>query len=139
MRSNPYRLKKPCSSCPFLVANAGMILPARVDEIDRSLVRSEFPCHKTVDYTGVKDEDGGPLESRDRTGEAHCAGALILLERSGRPSQMMRISGRLGMYDPTKLDMNAVVFTNFRAMRRAAVAAWKPKAKTKKKGAPCAE
>lgn len=52
-----------------------------------------------------------------RTGdEQHCAGALILLEKLDRPSQMMRISERIGMYDRRKLDMDAPVFDTFRKM-----------------------
>lgn len=48
--------------------------------------------------------------------EMHCAGALILLERANRASQMMRIAERLGMYDRTKLDMQAKVFASFDEM-----------------------
>jgi hypothetical protein len=80
-----------------------------VDEIERALVRGEFPCHNTVNYHSP----------RKRMNESHCAGALILLEKLGRPSQMMRISERLGMYDPRKLDMTAPVFESFKEMREA--------------------
>ena len=52
-------------------------------------------------------------------GEAHCAGALILLEKLNLPSQMMRIAERLGMYDRRKLDMLAPVFDSFVAMIKA--------------------
>ena len=82
-----YRLTKPCDNCPFRSDVRTYIRPASVDEIEVSLVHDQFSCHKTVvDYT----------EPRDRSGEVHCAGALILLEKIARPSQMMRIAERLG-------------------------------------------
>lgn len=43
----------------------------------------------------------------------HCAGALIFLEKIEEPHQMMRICERLGMYDRTKLDMDAPVFESW--------------------------
>lgn len=46
-------------------------------------------------------------------------GALILLEKMRRPSQMMRIAARLGIYDRSKLDMRAPVYATFAAMREA--------------------
>ena len=64
----------------------------------------EFACHKTCELT---EEDGG--EFTPRKGSVHCAGALIYLEKRDRPHQMMRICERLGMYDRTKLDMEAEV------------------------------
>lgn len=95
----PYSLTSPCKECPFRNDIKPYIREARVREIERSLVRSEFPCHKTP--------------------ETHCAGALILMEKEGRSSQMMRIAERLGMYDRTKLNMNAPVYESFRAMVQA--------------------
>lgn len=69
---------------------------------------AEFACHKTCEQ-----DDEGDYVARD--GSPHCAGALIFLEKRGRPHQMMRICERLRgkdgkpMYDPTKLDMKASV------------------------------
>lgn len=105
----PYKLTRPCDLCPFRSDIEPFLRPGRVDEIERSLVRGEFPCHNTVNYD----------RPRRRMDESHCAGALILLEKLGRPSQMMRISERLGMYDPRKLDMTAPVFESFEQMREA--------------------
>lgn len=110
--SNPYAMTSPCDNCPFRSDVKPYIRAARVVEIRQSLERSEFPCHKTVEYDG----DGESLRSRD---EIHCAGALILLEREGQPSQMMRISERLGMYDRSKLNMDAPVYESFEAMVKA--------------------
>jgi hypothetical protein len=83
---------------------------ARVRELKRALVHNTFSCHKT---TGA---ERGKLTTSNTS---HCAGALILLEKLGRPSQMMRIGYRLGIYDPTKLNMKAPVFPSFRAMEAA--------------------
>jgi hypothetical protein len=66
------------------------------------------------------DEETGNLEARyDKT--PHCAGALIFLEKREEPHQMMRICERLGMYDRTKLNMNANVGSepaDYRTIRR---------------------
>ena len=118
----PYGLTTPCDNCPFRTDVPPYLNPDRVREIERSLVRAEFPCHKTTKH----DDDEGYVPSK---GEMHCAGALILMEREGRSSQMMRIAERLKLYDPRKLDMNAPVFDSFQAMADAQ----KPRRVLKKK------
>lgn len=93
-----YTMTTPCKECPFLIGSGFTW---------RSLhahASGEFPCHKACDV----DEDTGNFEPRsDKT--PHCAGALIFLEKQGVPHQMMRICERLGMYDPSKLNMEAPV------------------------------
>lgn len=111
-KHKPYGLTTPCSNCPFRTDITPYLMPGRVREIERSLDRCEFPCHKTTEH----DEDG---DVRRSDKEMHCAGALILMEKEGRSSQMMRISERLGMYDHRKLDMAAPVFDTFEAMEKA--------------------
>ncbi len=103
-----YSLVRPCDNCPFRSDIRPYLLPARVREIDRALIRGEFYCHKTTtqSISGEKPRDQ----------KLHCAGALILLEKLGRSSQMMRIAERLGMYDHTKLDMTAPVVDSFDQM-----------------------
>jgi len=108
----PYGLTKPCAKCPFRKDITPYLRKARVREIERSLARAEFPCHQTTKH----DDEGEQVRTG---GEVHCAGALILLEKLNRPSQMMRISERLGMYDASKLDMDAPVFDSFRDMVKA--------------------
>ena len=104
-----YSMTKPCPKCPFRNDIRPYLTPERVEEIEASLERAEFPCHQTVDY----DDDGeGCVTSKSE----HCAGALILMEKEGRSSQMMRIAERLGMYDHTKLDMDSPVFDSFEEM-----------------------
>lgn len=113
MERKPYGMMTPCAHCPFRSDITPFLRPERVDEIRRSLVRAEFPCHKTTEH----DDDGeyvGPTRE-----EIHCAGALIMKEKLGESSQMMRIAERLGMYDPSKLDMGAPVFNDWDEMYEA--------------------
>jgi hypothetical protein len=111
-----YGLTSPCSNCPFRSDVPPYLRKARVTEIERSLEQSEFLCHKTVQH---HEDEHGEVWDADTSQSAHCAGALILLEKLGRPSQMMRIAERLGMYDASKLDMSAPVYPSFSAMRKA--------------------
>ena len=78
-----------------------------------SLVRSEFPCHKTT--THADDPEGGDYRV-NTDAEKHCAGALILLEKEETPSQMMRICERIGMYDRNDLEMDAPVYDTWDEM-----------------------
>lgn len=114
-----YTMTAPCKSCPFRTDVPGFLTKTRIREIHATLLQQQqtFACHNTVDYSGDadSDEDGG--SNGNVTDESqHCAGAMILLERLGRPNQMMRICERLGMYDRTKLKMDAPVFDSCAAM-----------------------
>lgn len=115
-KKEPYGMTSPCPKCPFRNDIPGYLTPARVTEIERSLVNAEFPCHLT---TNLDDQDEDEQFYYPTGDEVHCAGALILLEKLERPSQMMRIAERIGMYDMRKLDMAAPVFSSFAAMKRA--------------------
>lgn len=94
-----YTMKTPCDSCPFRSDFNFPLHAARAVQIVQALTREgkTFACHKTTHGRAVV--------------EQHCAGALIMLERECAPNQMMRIAGRLGMYDRAGLDMDAPVFT----------------------------
>lgn len=107
-----YSMTTPCAKCPFRKDIRAYLTSRRVREIERSLVTSEFPCHQTTKF----DYDGDHIPGDH---EIHCAGALILLEKLERPSQMMRISERLRLYDCTKLNMDAPVFDSFHEMAKA--------------------
>lgn len=97
-----YNMHKPCDECPFIKGSG--FTWKRLHEH----ASGEFPCHKACDL--VEHEDGGSYFEQKANGKTpHCAGALIFLEKQGRPHQMMRISERLGFYDHTKLDMTADV------------------------------
>jgi hypothetical protein len=98
-----YTLTSPCNECPFLQKYTEGFDMKRLLEF----ASGEFPCHKTAET--VEDEETGCSEYKARKGSVHCAGALIFLEKRKAPHQMMRICERLGMYDHTKLDMEAEV------------------------------
>jgi len=92
-----FDLTKPCVNCPFRSDKPGFLHPERVKEITDALFNDQtFQCHKTI--------NNGKSQ--------HCAGAMIFLEANEAPNQMMRIMGRLGAYDYTKLDMDSPVFTD---------------------------
>ena len=101
-----YTLTTPCGNCPFRTdCLEGWLGEARAEEIIQSIVdqQATFSCHKLNDF----DDEGETVEGPKAQ---HCAGAMILLEKIERPNQMMRIAERLGMYDRTKLKMDAPVF-----------------------------
>lgn len=99
-----YNMTKPCADCPFLnkPCMKRTFPKNRLDEF----ASGEFPCHKTAE---VIEDDEECAEFHAKEGSQHCAGALIYLEKRNSPHQMMRIAERLGMYDRTKLDMDADV------------------------------
>lgn len=106
-----YDLRAPCHNCPFRTDVPPYIHPARVRDIEAGLDRGTFTCHKTVERA---DDEAQTIINEDN--QHHCAGALILLEKMERPSQMMRICERIGMYDRTKLNMEAPVYDTFDEM-----------------------
>lgn len=101
-----FDLRRPCGQCPFRNDIEPFIRPARAREILHCLTAQQgtFACHKTT--------QGG-------TTEQHCAGAMILLEKMGRPNQMMRIMERMRAYDHRNLDMTAPVYRTPLEMIRA--------------------
>ena len=96
-----YTMTKPCDACPFLLGSG--FARSRLNE----LASGEFACHKACDL--VENENGGDYYTERNEKTPHCAGALIYLEKLGKPHQMMRINERLGFYDHTKLDMTVQV------------------------------
>lgn len=115
-----FNLKKPCSNCPFRNDKPklkGWLGAERAGSIYDSIIEGAvFPCHKTNDN-----------ESQPENGFVHqekhqfCAGALILLEKTGDASKsnMIRMAERLRLYDKNILEMDAPVFDS-----RAALLAW---------------
>jgi hypothetical protein len=96
-----FDLRRPCDNCPFRTDINFPLERERVEEIVDSITRQDqtFACHKTTKHCP---ETGEHIPSKK---EQHCAGALILLEKTENPNQMMRIAERLGYYDRTRLDM----------------------------------
>lgn len=103
-----FRLRRPCANCPFRTdCMEGWLQRGRAQEIANSITHEQAPfqCHETTEVGGA--EPGH---------EEHCAGALILLEKSNiGPGQYARIAERLGFFDPEKLDLEAPVFDSIRA------------------------
>lgn len=94
-----YDMKDPCDACPFLKGSGFTFASLKRH------ASGEFARHKTCEL----DEESGEFEPKPGQKSLHCAGALIFLEKRGEPHQMMRICERIGMYDRTKLNMNANV------------------------------
>ena len=89
--------RTPCGDCPFRLTPRFHFSGGRASEIATALRRGEsFSCHETTGY-GASDE--GELTPRTR----HCAGAMLVLEKEGRPNQLMQIAARLGHYDAERL------------------------------------
>jgi hypothetical protein len=106
-----FDLVRPCKHCPFRTDTPPFLNPSRVWEIGLAITDgdSTFACHKTVEH----DEDGEHIPKGD---EQHCAGAAILLMKLEMPNQMMRIAERIGMFDSSKLDMDAPVYDSIEEM-----------------------
>ena len=114
-REKYYTLTSPCAKCPFRDDIEPYLYADRVEGIIDSLRGgSGFTCHKTT-VEGEEDESGF-TENVDGPNARHCAGALILMEKEGEANQMMRIAERIGMYDASKLNMDAPVYDDFDSM-----------------------
>lgn len=103
-----YSLKTPCANCPFRTDVKPYITAGRVRDI--LTAPGEFYCHKTIKPQAGDGDDGDDGDVVDDSRAVVCAGFLIVLENEGVPNQMMRIAERLGLYDPSKLKMDAPVY-----------------------------
>jgi hypothetical protein len=115
-----FTMRTPCDNCPFRRKGGIRVHPERAREIAEMMLDEGaggmFPCHKSVDYDRAEIDDEGDGYRVGRSGEVHCAGALVFAERQGFQTQAMQIAERLGMYDPDGLDAAADVFTSAEAM-----------------------
>lgn len=102
-----FLLSSPCDQCPFLKTGAIELAPGRLEGIVQQLVaddHSTFQCHKTTHHAsrgGCWDEDGTFLPSGQ---ECMCAGAMIYLEKVGRPTVGMRLAALCGLYNRETLE-----------------------------------
>lgn len=123
VKRHPFGLTTPCADCPFRTDIRAYLRKGRIDLLEEDLRDKTFACHKTVNYDaeeeGRGEDDEGATVVRSHGSTSHCAGALILLEKIDRPSRMMLLGERLGIYDKDKLNMRAPVFDTFAAMRKA--------------------
>jgi hypothetical protein len=94
-----FELTRPCAHCPFRSDRPFGLRRARCEEIAAALFEHDltFLCHET------KDE---PEKHQ------HCAGALILHEKLGRPNWRIRCAAMLGLFDPDRLHLDAPVVDN---------------------------
>ncbi len=104
-----YTLKRPCSDCPFLRKGGIKLSPGRIEEIAGMMLDSQggtFPCHKTTVFDDDTEEQVVPAIAQ------HCAGALIFADKNDTHTQMMRIVGRLGLFNPDELEGIGDVWDN---------------------------
>jgi hypothetical protein len=97
-----YNMTTPCDQCPFTMTPKQFSMKQLLAHAS-----GEFACHKACNLEETDDRGSIFVPKGDMT--PHCAGALIFLEKRDAPHQMMRIVERLGMYDRTKLNMEAKV------------------------------
>lgn len=113
IRRAGFALTTPCHNCPFRTDVTPFLRPERAREIASELRRSgSFHCHKTTSH----DEDG-EVEHNGR--EQECAGSLILQENDGAPGQTVRMAERLGLYDQSRMNLDAPVYDSISAWVRA--------------------
>lgn len=104
-----FKLKRPCSNCPFLKEGAIDLRPGRLEGIIHGLVSDDtttFHCHKTVHgKQGGQwiEHDNGESTYVPSNKESMCAGAMAYLEKVGRPNIIMRIGQMTGHYHPDQL------------------------------------
>jgi hypothetical protein len=104
-----YELKKPCKTCPFVIAHQFPLRAERIEEIRDC--RSTFSCHNTVDYDAIEkrvdweEEDSEEYGAyRETMGEQHCLGHLIVCWADwGGFDQLQAMAARAGMFDPKAL------------------------------------
>lgn len=100
-----FRLKTPCSKCPFRKNSSIDLRPGRLEGIVKDLLdndRSTFTCHNTLSNSRDSDRDedredgdeGGKIDYRN--GEKMCAGAAAYLMKVKRPSVGMRYAMHSG-------------------------------------------
>lgn len=95
-----FDLRTPCKDCPFRKDVLPYLSPERAEDIGDAILSGQtFTCHKYTHSLGYEGEK-----------EKHCAGATIILEKEEQPNQMMRIAERIGLYDRTKLNMDAPIY-----------------------------
>ena len=115
-----YTLTDPCSNCPFRKDKPFYLGADRAAGIAEDLEDGKtFYCHKTLDYDiePEYDEDGCEVDKPDSnivSKSRACAGALITMEKSGYQSFIMQIAERFGLYDKSRLNMNAPVFNSLK-------------------------
>lgn len=108
-KQHGYALTTPCANCPYRTDVEPYLRPERARELANNLTDGgDFACHKTTRF----DDEGEVVRDRQ---EQQCAGALILQEKSGQLGQSTRIAERLGLFNASKLDIEAPVYSSIGA------------------------
>lgn len=107
-----FDLTRPCPDCPFRTDIRFVLTPARVVALLEGIFQEgqTFTCHNASQ--GCWREDTY-LPSQ---GDQHCAGALLLIQWEDVGHRMTQLAQQLGLYDPSRLDMGAPVFSTVEAM-----------------------
>lgn len=100
-----YSLKGPCRDCPFRNDKETPFFAAgqRVEDILDGMDTRVFPCHKTTHF----DDEGDQII---RENSQACAGALIMMAKSGVSTSIVQVLGRLGMMSLDHLDAESPVY-----------------------------
>ena len=109
---NPlFKLKRPCSSCPFKKGNGENfeLFTGRLIEI---LSAPSFQCHNTIDYS-ESDVEESYIVSKD-CGPQQCAGLMSLLNREEIPSSIMQVGVRLRALNLEELDPDKEAYETIR-------------------------
>jgi hypothetical protein len=91
-----FDLVRPCATCPFRTDRPPFGLRReRCTQIAGDLFKRNrtFICHETAHDSKYQ----------------HCAGALILHEKLGRPNWLIRLAATLGLFDRSRLHLEAPV------------------------------
>ncbi len=104
-------LKSPCKTCPFRKDSMfGWLGEDRATEIIDCIAggsHGSFTCHNTNEF-GEDDEGFGIAIETDKS--EHCAGALILLHKTGRTNFAMRFGYMLKIFNGDDLKNQDSVF-----------------------------
>lgn len=109
-----YAKYTPCANCPFRTDIPGYLHGERAKEIAEAIQDDgTFPCHKTLDYSDTGDDEDD--EPRRTEGTKECAGARFVRDKEQGPSQLDRIMGRIGAYDPDKITKTVPMTASYTA------------------------
>jgi hypothetical protein len=95
-----FALTRPCAKCPFRDGQ-GELFQLQRERLEEIFEAPAFQCHNTVDYSTSDDNDG---EGKAGDRPQQCAGLMAVLNREGRPNQIMQVASRLGALDLDQLD-----------------------------------
>lgn len=97
-----FDLKRPCANCPFR-KECGKSFRLGTERLEEIFEAVSFQCHKTVDY----EHEDDPIRKQGNKPQ-QCAGLMSLLSRADKPNQIMQVAERLGYFDPSRLEHDAV-------------------------------